>query len=173
MMNYPFLPLNMRLTNWRALLWSAAFIGGNLALPYACHYSALGNLGYALLPIYFFTLISAYKFGWRIGLLTAVCSPLLNNLLLGMPSFEALPIILAKSAILAMLAALAARIWRSKISILHILAVVAAYQIIGSAIEAIIYNADTALNEFRFGWIGMLVQIFGGYIVLRILARYD
>lgn len=55
-------------TYWFTLL----FVAGNLILPQLCHLIPQGGL--ILLPIYFFTLIAAYKFGIRVGLLTAVCS---------------------------------------------------------------------------------------------------
>lgn len=57
-------------TYWFTLL----FVAGNLILPQLCHLIPQGGL--ILLPIYFFTLIAAYKFGIRVGLLTAVLSPL-------------------------------------------------------------------------------------------------
>lgn len=53
-------------TYWFTLL----FVAGNLILPQLCHLIPQGGL--ILLPIYFFTLIAAYKFGIRVGLLTAV-----------------------------------------------------------------------------------------------------
>lgn len=71
--------------NYRqAVTYGAAllFVAGNIAMPQLCHLVPQGGL--ILLPIYFFTLIGAYKYGWRVGLLTAVLSPLANNLLFGM-----------------------------------------------------------------------------------------
>ncbi len=49
------------------------FIAGNILLPQLCHLIPDG--GKILLPIYFFTLIAGYKFGLKVGLLTAVLSP--------------------------------------------------------------------------------------------------
>ena len=60
--------------------------------------------GLRWLPIYFFTLIGACKYGWRMGLLTAVVSPLLNTVLFGMPAVAGLPAILLKSTLLALIA---------------------------------------------------------------------
>ena len=67
----------------KAYLLAVAFVIGNIALPQLCHLIPQGGL--ILLPIYFFTLIAAYKYGFTVGLLTAVLSPLVNNLLFGMP----------------------------------------------------------------------------------------
>ena len=52
-------------TYWVALL----FVLGNVLFPQLCHLFNLG--GPTWLPIYFFTLIGAYKYGWQVGLLTA------------------------------------------------------------------------------------------------------
>jgi hypothetical protein len=65
--------------------------------------------GLMLLPIYFFTLIGAYKYGIHVGILTAVLSPVVNSLLFGMPVLVVVPAIMFKSIILAVAAALAAR----------------------------------------------------------------
>lgn len=115
-------------TYWFTLL----FVAGNLILPQLCHLIPQGGL--ILLPIYFFTLIAAYKFGIRVGLLTAVLSPLANSALFGMPAAAVLPEILIKSVTLAVAAAMAARYLKS-VSLLAMVAVVLAYQIIGSLFE--------------------------------------
>jgi hypothetical protein len=170
-MNYPFLSLNLRLTSAKSLLWAFAFVAGNLLLPFVCHHAPMGNLGFVLLPIYFFTLIAAYKFGWQVGLATAILSPLVNTLLLSMPIVAALPIILTKSVLLAGFAALMAHYTR-KISMLHLLAVVLAYQIIGSCAEMLFtQSVATGLAEFQNGYLGMIVQVVGGYFVLKVLAK--
>lgn len=85
-----------------------------------------------MLPIYFFTLVGAYKYGWRTGLLTALASPLVNAALFGMPAVTALPAILAKSALLAGAAGYAARRF-NRVSVALLAAVVLFYQIVGSA----------------------------------------
>ena len=56
----------------RTYLFAAVFVLGNMLLPQLCHLVPQGGLVW--LPIYFFTLIGAYKYGWQVGLLTAVAS---------------------------------------------------------------------------------------------------
>ena len=75
----------------RTYLAAALFVVGNIVLPQLAHLIPQG--GVTWLPIYFFTLIGAYKYGWRVGLLTAVASPLLNSWLFGMPAPQVLPAI--------------------------------------------------------------------------------
>lgn len=148
---------------------AALFIAGNIVLPQLCHLIPQG--GMILLPIYFFTLIAAYKFGWKAGLLTAVLSPVVNSLCFGMPALALLPVILVKSSLLAVFAALAASRFQ-KVSLLILAAVVVAYQLVGGVAEwAITGSLDAALQDFRLGYPGMLLQIAGGYAVLRYLLK--
>lgn len=96
--------------NVKTYLTALLFIAGNLVLPQLFHLIPQG--GTTWLPIYFFTLVGAYKYGWKAGLLTAVASPLLNSWLFGMPMPAVLPAILLKSVILAIAAGYAARRFR-------------------------------------------------------------
>lgn len=148
---------------------AALFIAGNIVLPQLCHLIPQG--GMILLPIYFFTLIAAYKFGWKAGLLTAVLSPVVNSLCFGMPALALLPVILVKSSLLAVFAALAASRFQ-KVSLLLLAVVVVAYQLVGGVAEwAITGSLDAALQDFRLGYPGMLLQIAGGYAVFRYLLK--
>ncbi|WP_308503175.1 ECF transporter S component [uncultured Alistipes sp.] len=148
--------------------WVAAlFVVGNIALPQLCHLVRLG--GPTLLPIYFFTLVAAYKYGWKVGLLTAVASPLVNSLLFAMPAPAVLPAILVKSLLLAAAAGFTARRFR-RVSLLLLVGVGLFYQVVGSAGEwALSGSLTAALQDFRIGIPGMLLQIFGGYLLIKYL----
>lgn len=153
----------------RTYLFAALFIVGNIALPQLCH--LVPNGGLTLLPIYFFTLIGAYKYGWQVGVLTAILSPVVNHLLFGMPPSAVLPSILIKSTLLALAAAYVAHRYQ-KVSIPLLIAVVLSYQVIGCFVESFIYGSFTmGFQDFRMGIPGMLLQIFGGYLVLRYLFK--
>lgn len=157
------------LTNTRTYLFAAIFITGNLLLPQLAHLVPQG--GFIFLPIYFFTLIAAYKYGIHVGLLTALLSPLVNSLLFGMPPVAVLPAIIIKSTILAIAAAMAAKHF-GKVSLWGILLAVLAYQVIGTGIEwAMTQNFLVAIQDFRIGLPGMLIQLVGGYFVLKALAK--
>ncbi|WP_286834229.1 MULTISPECIES: ECF transporter S component [unclassified Proteiniphilum] len=160
---------SLRLSNTKTYLFAAVFIAGNLLLPQLAHLVPQG--GFIFLPIYFFTLIAAYKYGIHVGLLTAILSPLANSLLFGMPPVAVLPAIMIKSGILAVAAAMAAKHF-GKVSLLGILIAVIAYQVIGTGIEWIMtQNFTVAAQDFRIGIPGMIIQLFGGYFVLKALAR--
>ncbi len=138
--------------------WIAAlFVAGNVLLPQLCHLVPQGGVRW--LPIYFFTLIAAYKYGWRAGMLTAVASPLINSALFGMPAADTLPPILFKSSLLAVAAGLTAARCR-RVSLPLLAAVVLGYQAIGTLGEwAMTGSLRAALQDFRIGLPGMSLQI--------------
>ncbi len=167
----PFIQMNLSVKEFRTWIFTTLFILGNLLLPQLCHF--VPNGGLMLLPIYFFTLIAAYKFGLKVGLLTAVISPLVNSLLFGMPIVAMLPIILTKSVLLAVVASLVAR--RSKsVSVLLLALVVLTYQVLGGVVEGIMaQNLMAGIQDFRIGFPGLMIQVLGGWMVLKALAKYE
>lgn len=158
---------SLNFSELRTYLFATLFVVGNIVLPQVCHLIPQG--GFMLLPIYFFTLIAAYKYGVRVGLLTAVLSPVVNSALFGMPAVAVLPGILVKSVLLAVAAAWVAR-RTSAVSVVLLAAVVLAYQLIGSLIESLMLGSFAlGFQDFVIGIPGMLLQVVGGYLVLRYL----
>ena len=145
------------------------FIAGNIVLPQLCH--TIPNGGFIFLPIYFFTLIGAYKYGWKVGMLTAIGSPLINHFIFGMPPLAVLPGLLVKSSLIALIASYVAYRFKT-VSISLLLAVVITYQIVGCFIESAIHNSITiGFQDFRMGIPGMLFQVLGGYAVIKFLLK--
>ncbi len=93
---------SLTLSASRAWLVAALFVAGNIVVPQAIHLIPGG--GAMFVPLYFLTLIASLRYGLGVGLLTAVLSPVVNNMLFGMPPVEVLPSILVKSVVLAMAA---------------------------------------------------------------------
>ena len=153
-------------TQARTYVAAGLFVIGNILLPQLFHLVPDG--GKIWLPIYFFTLVGAYKYGWRVGLLTALLSPLVNSWLFGMPAPAVLPAILLKSVLLAIAAGVVSA--RSgKVTLLTTLLVVVSYQALGTLGEWIITSsADVALQDARIALPGMLLQIFGATALLRL-----
>ena len=160
---------SLNYNNVKTYLAASLFIAGNILLPRLFH--LIPQAGITWLPIYFFTLVGAYKYGWRTGLLTALASPLVNAALFGMPAVTALPAILVKSALLAGTAGYAARRF-NRVSVALLAAVVLFYQIVGSAGEwALTGSFTAAVQDFRIGIPGMLLQVFGGYLFIKYVIR--
>lgn len=152
----------------RTYLVAVAFIIGNIVMPQLFHLIPQGGITW--LPIYFFTLVGAYLYGWRVGILTAVASPVANAILFGMPAIAGLPAILLKSVILAVIAGYAAKRF-NKASLLILFCVVVGYQVVGTLGEWI-FKGDffLACQDFRIGIPGMLLQIVGGRLAIRALT---
>ena len=143
----------------KTYLAAALFLAGNIVLPQLFHTIRLG--GPTWLPIYFFTLVGAYKYGWRAGLLTALASPVAN----------ALPAIVLKSVLLAGAAGYAAARFR-RASLALLAAVVLFYQAAGTLGEwALTGSFHAAVQDFRIGLPGMLLQIFGGWAFINFIIR--
>lgn len=98
-------------------------------------------------------------------------SPVVNSLLFGMPAAAMLPIILTKSVFLALAASMMATMARS-VALWAVAASVVAYQALGFVAEWIISGSlFVALQDIRIGWPGILVQVFGGYAVMKYVIK--
>ena len=155
--------------NVKTYLTALLFVAGNMILPQIFHLVPQGGITW--LPIYFFTLVAAYKYGWKVGLLTGVLSPVINSLFFGMPAFGLLPVILLKSVLLAMAAGFAAYRFQ-RVSLLVLLGVVLFYQVLGTLGEwAIEGSFFVAVQDFRIGLPGMALPVIGGYLFVKHLIR--
>lgn len=155
---------SMTFSNWRTYAYALLFIVGNIVLPQTVHLIPQG--GFIFLPIYFFTLIAAYKCGWKVGLMTAILSPVLNHIMFGMPPMAVLPIILMKSIALAFCASyIAHRITR--VTFLGVLLSVIAYQVVGGVGEALyLFSPMAPLQDLTIGLPGLLIQVVFGYLIM-------
>lgn len=153
----------------KTYLVASLFVVGNVVAPQLAHLVPQG--GFIFLPIYFFTLIAAYKYGLKVGLLTALLSPIVNHLLFGMPPMAVLPAILVKSSILALAASLLAK-RTNAVTLLNLVFAVLSYQLVGTLIEwAMVGDFMVAVQDFRIGIPGMLLQVFGGYALLKAIEK--
>ena len=155
-------------TDYRTYLLGALFVICNIIFPQMCHQLTLG--GPTWLPIYFFTLIGSYKYGMKVGLITALLSPITNSLLFGMPMLSSVFVITVKSTLLAICAGYTAARFH-KATIILLTAVVIAYQVGGSLVECIVTDFHTAMQDFRIGFPGIMTQIIGGWLIINYAIR--
>lgn len=156
-------------TDMRTYLVVGIFALGNIALPQLFHLVPQG--GVTWLPIYFFTLIGAYKYGWKVGLLTALLSPVANSALFGMPHADVLPAILLKSTLLAIAAGYLNHRY-AKATLPLLLLAILFYQVVGTLGEWCIGgNLRSALQDFRIGMPGMALQLFGGWTFINYIIK--
>ena len=153
----------------RLYLATGAMVVGNVALPALVH--GMPNGGRMLLPIFFFTLIAGWRFGIVAALLTAVLSPLANHALTGMPPTPMLTGIICQSAALGLLAWVVAS--RSTRTTLPLVALVVVLHQLLLALPALSHSGVAGtLGAIQMRIPGLLLQILGGFAVLRLLERW-
>jgi len=153
----------------RTWLWAALFVACNIALPQLFHLIPQGGIVFA--PLSLVVLAGAYKFGWRVGLLAAVASPLVNHTLFGQPAWDVLQVMVGKLAVLAMAAGLTAQYFR-RVSLLLIVGVVIAAEAVGLLAELALKGGfDATAQDFTIGWPGLLLQVFGTYALLKLWTK--
>ena len=153
----------------KTYLWAAIFVACNLVLPQVFHLIPQGGIIFS--PLSLVILAGAYKFGWKTGLLAALASPLVNHLLTGMPAWEVLPVMTMKLAILALVAGLAAQRFKT-VSLPLIIGVVLVTKALEALGELVLTGGIAAtIADFTIGWPGLLLQVVGGYLILRYLLK--
>lgn len=156
--------MTLTLTQSRTYTWSALFIAANIALPHLFHLIPGG--GVMFLPIYFFTLIGAMRYGWQFGLLTAVMTPIVGCMIFGAPRAEMLPDMLAKGAALSLVGAYVAQRWGVKF-VTCLGAVLAAFAFVGLA-EWPFTGAVYAFQDFVTGLPGMAMMTLGAWFASKV-----
>ena len=77
-----------------------------------------------------------------------------------------------KSVVLVIAACLAAKYF-GKVSFIGVVLAVLAYQFVGTAFEWILtQNLHIALQDIRLGMPGIILQIVGGFFVLKFMRNY-
>ena len=156
---------NLDFDQLKTYLFVTLFVAGNIIFPQLCH--LIPNGGHIFLPIYFFTLIASYKYGMKVGVMTAVLSPAVNSILFGMPAAAVVPSIMIKSVFLAIAASWVAE-KSNKVSLWSVLIVILSYQLFGSLVEWIMTGSIyAAAVDFRLGVPGMLIQWLGGFLFIK------
>ena len=151
----------------RTYLWALIFVGANLLLPQVFHLVPQGGIIFS--PLSLVIMAGAYKLGWRVGLLAALASPLVNHLITGMPAMSVLPVMTLKLAVLALVAGFTAQHFR-RATIPLLIGVVLLTELLGGLGElALMGGIDAAIQNFTVGWPGMLLQIVGTYLIVKYL----
>ncbi|MDO4211077.1 MAG: ECF transporter S component [Bacteroidales bacterium] len=153
----------LTLSQSQTYMWSALFIAANIALPHLFHLIPGG--GVMFLPIYFFTLIGAMRYGWQLGFLTAVMTPIVGNLIFGAPAAAMLPDMLVKGAALSLVGAFVAKKWGVKF-VICLGAVVAAFVLVG-LVELPFMGAAYAFQDFVTGLPGMAMMTLGAWLTSK------
>lgn len=153
----------------KTYMWAAIFVACNLILPQVFHLIPQGGIIFS--PLSLVILVGAYKFGWKTGLLAAILSPLVNHVLTGMPATEVMGVMTMKLGVLALVAGLAAQHFKT-LSLPMLLGVVLVCKAIEALGELLLTGGISAtIADFTIGWPGLLLQIVGGYLIIKYLLN--
>lgn len=156
-------------TEVRTYLFASFFVACNIALPQLFHLIPQGGIIFA--PLSLVILAGAYKLGWKTGFLAALASPLVNHLLFGLPEWSVMHVMVIKLAALAIIAGVTAQHYK-KVTIPLLITVVLISEIIGGLSELLQTGGVSAtIADFTIGWPGLLLQVFGTYILLKIFKK--
>lgn len=157
---------DLSFTRKQTYLLSLLFVIGNLMLPQLTH-AIIANGGPTLLPIYFFTLLGSMLYGWRVGILTALCSPIVNSLMFGMPHLMIVPLITCKSLFLAITTAYAVRNTSAHKFLIAILAIIVAAAA-GGIVESVVYGSvATAAASLKMSLPGLAIQAATALVLIK------
>jgi hypothetical protein len=143
----------------RLYSYSSIFVLANVSIPLLFHQEP--GIARMLLPIYFFSLVGALRYGWKCGVLTALLSPLVSFGISGMPLMAILPFVMFKSVILAGVAGMLSGRYGGRFIYMASLAAVFITQTTGSLlIFGITGNPVMAMADMQVGWVGLGLQMF-------------
>ena len=149
----------------KTYVWAAVFVACNMVLPQVFHLIPQGGIVFA--PLSLVILAGAYKLGWKTGLLAAMASPLVNNLVFGLPAWGVLQVMMLKLVVLALAAGLTAQYFR-RVSLPLLAGVVLASEAIGGLGELLLTGGISAtVQDFTIGWPGLLLQVIGTYFIIK------
>ena len=149
----------------KTYLWASIFVVCNLVLPHVFHLIPQGGIIFA--PLSLVILIGAYKLGWKVGLIAALASPLVNHLLTGMPAWPVLVVMTFKLVVLALIAGFTAQHFK-RVSWFLLIGVVLSSLIIGGLGELLLTGGiEATIQDFTIGWPGILLQVVGAYLVCK------
>lgn len=149
----------------KTYLWATFFVACNFVLPHVFHLIPQGGIIFA--PLSLVILAGAYKLGWRVGLMAALASPLVNHLLTGMPAWNILPVMTFKLAALALIAGFTAQYFK-KVTFALLIGTVLVSMLIGGLGELVLTGGvEAVIQDFTIGWPGILLQLTGAYFVCK------
>lgn len=149
----------------KTYLWASIFVACNLVLPHVFH--LIPQSGIIFAPLSLVILIGAYKLGWKVGLIAALASPLVNHLLTGMPAWPVLVVMTFKLVVLALIAGFTAQHFK-RVSWFLLIGVVLSSLIIGGLGELLLTGGiEATIQDFTIGWPGILLQVVGAYLVCK------
>lgn len=162
------LPKILSFSEIRFYIFSVVFVGLAVFTPWLIHQFHIA--GAKFLPMHFFVIIAGLLFGWKVGLMVGITSPLLSSVIIGLPPVAVLPEILLELAVYGLIAG----ILRDKK--LNIVVILLSAMILGRLARLIFvlgFGLETnPLSYFQISWPGIILQLVMIPIIILFLQKY-
>lgn len=166
----PAFPCVFKFSDIRIYIFIAAFVLLDVAVPWALH--RLHPLaGPTFLPLFFFSLLAGLLFGWRVGLLVGLISPIVGYLVSGSPALWRLVEIIIENSVFGFSAGLLAPRLKSSAVWSLLGALIAGY--LALILSVLIFHPEKvnplvwAVQTIQQGWPGIAIQLVCLPLIIR------
>lgn len=162
------LPKVLTFSEAKCYIFSAVFMASAVFFPWLAHQFHIAGPTY--LPMHFFVMIAGFLFGWRVGIMTGVLSPMLSYGMTRMPPIG----ILSETMLELAVYGFAVGVLREKN--FNILTALLSAMILGRLARlAFVLGLGLKTNPIRYfqmSWPGILLQITLIPIVVYLLQKF-
>ena len=162
----------LKLTKTKEAVFAAVFTTLAVYAPILVHHFGGAAAGRIFLPMPFFVLAAGLLFGWRVGLMTGLVSPIVSFLISGMPMANILPFITIQLCAYGLAAGMLKERFNEWISLAGGLMA----GILASGIAVSLFSKMSAagyvLSALKDGWIGIAIQFATLPILVYFLKKY-
>lgn len=149
----------IKTSNLNLALFTVIFIALDVLLPFIFH--QFGISGQIFLPMHFLILIAALLFGWRIGLMVGLFTPIISYFISGMPLLPILPLVTIEVASYGLFAGFLREKFKLNLILSLILSMISGRLLLGLAVVILGMPdpIDHVLNVVKTGLPGTLIQL--------------
>jgi hypothetical protein len=165
-------PYVLKFTDIHLYLFAVLFVALDVTVPWLCHWIH-PLAGPTFLPMFFFILMAGLLFGWRMGLMVGVLTPIVSYSISGMPIAAMLPRIMAESICYGLFAGC----FRENFNVGVVWSLIGTLilgRIAAGLVTLILYHGainpvDVTWKALQVGWPGVLIQLAFLPLVVKLL----
>ncbi len=176
-------PLALKYSDIRSYILIALFVMLNVAVPWVFHQFHLAGATY--LPMHLLILISGLAFGWRVGVIVGLLTPLASYAVSGMPVLPILPQVMVELSAYGLLAGILLEKFSLRMiwsllgamvagRLVLFLAALVVYVAAGEVYSPLGLEASPSLavwSVIKQGWPGIVIQLTSIPIIIWLAGR--
>ncbi len=159
----------LKVSNLGLVIFSVVFIALDVALPWVTHQFHLA--GPVFLPMHFLVLVAALLFGWRVGLIVGLFTPIVSFGLSGMPFLPVLPQITLELVSYGLIAGFLRERFKLNLWFSLILAMILGRMVLGLTVFILgLPNPfEHVFSVIKMGLLGILIQLAFVPLIVKLL----